>query len=880
MVSKITEKSHLFSNKLELIYLALTVNLLVFRIVFPFLEYLFVPAALLLGGYFIYLFWIEKKRFFIITEYVRTFYLFILVGLAYLIPLTYTTGYSVLLLREALAVLFFMFLALVFIFFIRSEDQYQIFQKEYLRQVKIISIVAAILGITKYIIHLYGYDLPFLMKNGLYPAGTSLKLDHNFFSLTSFFGMLLIFLELRNPLSKKRRILYQLLMFLLTVNIFFSTSRRGIFLLTIFLAGSLFTSVLGRIKGQLVHQYIKKANNLNLYWILTLLFFTSGILFVWKLDPSARLKIARSLKMKTLVVNQDLTGLIYEYSTIFDRRMDLSQTDRWSWTFQQDPLDPATGWGTRVYKPVYDLTGPGSEQIPIHAIGYKLDKTSNPSTLKGNSSSYTLIGDSIIHSGEIVTSSVYCYVSKDFNGERVRLNAEGNSFGDKIAYYDLKLKGTWQKLEIKPKCRYGKVPVYLYFTKYGSDNFDSLEGYVIFAYPEYKKIKIDPLDPATGWGTRVYKPVYNLTGPGSEQIPTDAVGYKLDKTSNASTSKGNSSSYTLIGDSIINSDEIVISSVYCYVSEDFNGDWAKLSAEGNSYGDKIAYYDLNFKGTWQKLEIKPKSRHGRVPVYLYFAKYGSVNFNSLEGYVIFTYPEYKKVKISSQDSTKFVEAESYEQKQKFIDTLSNKILAKVTKTPPAANQIGEHFQMISNQNLQLNILSKFLSLSYSQKEQNNLNDTLEIVRSSDQLVAGRVDRWRFAFEYFNKKYDGFEKIFGGGFDYLQAYGLTFFNDPDHMDYPHNTLISSVLYSGILGGIIYLAFLFQSFYYYFKYRKYHFIFLVFYLLTFFYVFFSSNSHFELPLFTFLSIIPFYTHYIALKEKKQKNELLRGRATKYL
>ena len=221
------KESHLFSNKLELTFLAFTINLLVFRIAFPFLEYLFVPAALLLIVYSLYLLWIEKHSSLIAKSYISTFYLFILIGLAYLIPLTYTSTYSVLIIREALTFLFFLFLILVFMFLIKTEEQYKKFQKEYFNQVLIISVIAATLGISKFFLHLYGYDLPFLEKNGYYPVGTSLKLDHNFSSITSFFGILLILIRLRKLLFKKRRILYQLLCFyspLISISLF----REGV----------------------------------------------------------------------------------------------------------------------------------------------------------------------------------------------------------------------------------------------------------------------------------------------------------------------------------------------------------------------------------------------------------------------------------------------------------------------------------------------------------------------------------------------------------------------------------------------------------------------------------------------------------------------------
>ena len=48
-------------------------------------------------------------------------------------------------------------------------------------------------------------------------------------------------------------------------------------------------------------------------------------------------------------------------------------------------------------------------------------------------------------------------------------------------------KGTWQKLELEVKSTGGISNFFLYFSKFGVNNFDNLKGYVIFAYPEVKE---------------------------------------------------------------------------------------------------------------------------------------------------------------------------------------------------------------------------------------------------------------------------------------------------------------------------------------------------------------------------------------------------------
>ncbi len=217
--------------------------------------------------------------------------------------------------------------------------------------------------------------------------------------------------------------------------------------------------------------------------------------------------------------------------------------------------------------------------------------------------------------------------------------------------------------------------------------------------------------------------------------------------------------------------------------------------------------------------------------------------------MIFAYPEYIKTRIRTQDSVIF------------IDESNTK---NIIYPEDGVKNTTENKEQIV-QGIKADKMTKFDSLSIISLPDSILGDTIPFIVSNDPLTSSRIDRWRFSYEYYIKNYNCLEKTFGGGFDYLKAFGSTFFNDPDHMDYPHNTLISSVLYSGILGGIIYLIFIIQSLRLYFKFRKYNFEFFLFYLVTFFFVFFSSNSHFELPLFTFLSLIPFLVNYLAEKGK---------------
>jgi len=136
-----------------------------------------------------------------------------------------------------------------------------------------------------------------------------------------------------------------------------------------------------------------------------------------------------------------------------------------------------------------------------------------------------------------------------------------------------------------------------------------------------------------------------------------------------------------------------------------------------------------------------------------------------------------------------------------------------------------------------------------------------------KLLFKRTVRWKYAKEVWSTEYSWPNKIFGRGFDYLEQFGQKFYPGEDRIDYPHNPIISSFLYSGIIGGLYYIFFLVLSFWYYWKYRKHHLLFFILYLITFVFVFISSDSHFNVPIFAMLSLVPFITRFRMLETQKE-------------
>lgn len=120
--------------------------------------------------------------------------------------------------------------------------------------------------------------------------------------------------------------------------------------------------------------------------------------------------------------------------------------------------------------------------------------------------------------------------------------------------------------------------------------------------------------------------------------------------------------------------------------------------------------------------------------------------------------------------------------------------------------------------------------------------------------AIQLKKWEYALSYF-KSQPLSAKLFGGGFDYLKDFGAKFFSDKNKIDYPHNPLLSALLYSGIIGLVFAVFFLSVAFYYTLIYIKEHPLYGSMLLVCSAFVFFSGNSLFSVPIFLFLFSLAF-------------------------
>jgi hypothetical protein len=407
-----------------------------------------------------------------------------------------------------------------------------------------------------------------------------------------------------------------------------------------------------------------------------------------------------------------------------------------------------------------------------------------------------------------------------------------------------------------------------------------------------------PNDPDSGWGTTIHKTVYPLKGDNVHIVPKTARGYLMDNTCNADTAEGYAFSATWIGDKAVDENITLEASVYCYLSNDCDLTMAEICSLG-AMGNPGASYDMTKKGTWQKLSFSVNCSKGNASVLLFFSKFGVTNFSLLKGYIIFAYPQVHFIEKMKRDlerinpglpilPNKNVKTACDLKSVDKLDTLfyiEDKHLDS-TKPETVDFQLSDDVGMNSAKyysagfinfernihwiiNSQLkdkdfirNLASKLISedTTYSGFSKISISDSVP-----KSFIEARTKRWYFAIQIFTKEYDSPQKIFGGGFKFLNWYGKVFYGDRTKSDYPHNPFLSVLLYSGILGFILYCYFLSKALYYYLKYIKVYYLLFIFFIITFFFSFFSAGSPFDPPMMGFFVILPFFIDYIHAKEE---------------
>jgi hypothetical protein len=600
---------------------------------------------------------------------------------------------------------------------------------------------------TYILIQIYKYHGFYPVKNfSDYLPWYFLNMDFNFALLPVFFGFIIILSVFTKELSVYKQSIYSGLLLLFTFHILLSNSRRGFILLTvIYIMLFLFTA----ISYFMTYKSLKTFRSNILFFISVFSVLTVAvIIFIFAGSYSFKVKTLQFIGINDVSsAKRIISSAVYGHFSRFKSDARYYELNKKLWSVTYDPRDPDNGWGYGIYKTISPLTGKNLEIVPAGSIGYFLDKTCSYGNSTTHCYSNTVIGEKKVTEKNIVESSVFCYVSENFNGDMVCLRADGQTYGNRVGEYDYKIKGIWQKLSIRANCRDGDAPVSLYFNKQGDTTLNNLNGYIIFAYPQYRIISKD-----------------------SENIQSTSGNYMNDFHELLSLRP---------------------------VSDVKNHDLSSLSA--------VTYTDTC----------------------------DSCNTS------VFTYSRPSELFSPNLAAINIIP-------RLFLKSLPDR----------------------SDKDAIRNLIRRLFT-----EESTFLTPVNSLVLKHDSLnmVDDRLLRWKFALQIFSKEFDWKQKIFGGGFSFLNWYGFYFLNDKTKTDYPHNPFLHILLYSGIMGLLIYIVFIYYALRYYIRYLDEYSIMFICFLITFFFTFFSGGNPFDPPVMGFLIIFPYFFNHIIKKDLDIRNKV---------
>lgn len=931
-----------YLKSIEVNIIILTILLYLFRATIPVLKF---PFLLLFFGLIVYSIIRYRAQLFVIfVQFFRDFYLIILLLIIFIISYFLSNKLYLVIFKDIINAVVLIALFFLLTVFTASLNDLSKFYRSIIRFIIFFSLFISVLLIFSFLnVFQDGNDISSDMFSSYSLIG-SVSLDYNFALIPVFFGMIGVFYFLIDPGSLSEKGFYNLALIIYSLTVFLSGSRRGLMTLACIII------ILLIIQFYLFFNKDSILKNLgsNLKWflisIVTLIFLSWG--FAFHTSYSFKNKALAFIGSKNIVSTKTKVALaVYRYTSIINKDISYYEVYDQIWFHGFDKaLDPDNGLGLSMYKTIFPLTGKNVNIVPSGSVGYLMDRSRNVYTRDGNAYAYTLIGAGKVEQGDIVLASVYCYVSKDFNGGGVKICSEGSADGNNVTYYDVldssfniqyssRKNFNYFNLNSNLLYRFNKTDLkFPFFRKLSTKdtlNENSIYDKTVY-FPSERKNLFSNGDFSCGtlyWregaDSTHHEIIETPFGKGIRITRTDGdggswslyydgrpiiyyAGHKYKISFNFKIEKGNTLPFNIgwwINNEVQGSSSFALpltikniddnwkeaTSIYKFKETYFNlptflnslqdystVDIANVELEDldridslPAFVDQIVEMKQEKKGVWQKLTLKANCNKGIAPVYLYISKRGVTDFTSLKGYVLFAYPEYKivskKETISTSLNTSFnsIVADSssksvteFENKHFLGFPLIQQYGTKKLQAGIFASGLPFLTYLIPNR-IEKDPIRKWASKLISEDTTYyGYKKNLDVATISNKFFGNRLMRWQFAWQIYSQEYNWRQKIFGGGFNFLNWFGYYFMKDKSLSDYPHNPFLSVLLYSGIFGLIIYLFFVYKAIYYYAKYLREYKILSIFFLITFFFSFFSAGSPFDPPIMGFFVVLPFF------------------------
>ena len=843
-----------FTTLNPLYFLSITILFCILRMVVPLANYIFIPFLVLFIFFTISNFSkIDLLQF--IGKYIRLNYQVLVISLFVFFSIFSSSSISLFSLKELIYVILILFLSFsLFLYVDKSNCLYEL-SSIFCNQVILFSTTIGLIGIIKFILQIIGFEYISIKI-----IGTSLVKDYNFYILFSFIGLVSLYFKKAN-FSKVN---FTVIFIILNINIIFSGSRRGLILLIIFW---FLLFVYGLNLKFEIKQFRKR-----IYYLTAIITFFFIIFISFKNFPqmiTSNESFDLSLTSKN-PFRQTFTSIVSRYLTI------LNYSNTYYDLYSKLWLRNGTNYKKRDY-----------ERLVNNLVEKNLIYNG---TFENGLLFWQPYGNATKHS---IIKSPYG------NAVRVvRFNGDGGGWpllykGRDIIFYS---NHTYQ-LEFIYKVIKGKEIPFKVGFEVSEPNIGPDDS---------RNLKINLVNLPYGWKQGICKYTFNssyskirlfMNSQNDSSIVEFADIKLIDKDIN--------SELPIFSDQVSNTDLEVMEYLKNYDLKNFaepapknlisNGDFILRnvfwvpgadstfhSIVETPYGSGIKVSRLNGNGGDWSLRYVGRpiiyhAGHKYVLSFLYKVIEGNdMPFNigwwvndGGQGFIetvslplkIINYEYGWKKAVCS-----YRFKETHYDLGAFLNSLqdySTVIIAKVALYDSDGNDSLPDFVD------QLKVDSEkieYIDSINQTKSNNQLKNDLYVF--DNKLFMERTNRWKYSWIVFDDSLSINQKLFGGGFDYLEMFGAKF--GEGKYDYPHNPFLSAFLYSGIIGGIAYIWFMFLVFYYYIKYYRYHIYFFICFLVAFYFSFFSANTHFSVPIYAILCIIPFLTKYIVENEKKNAEQ----------
>lgn len=848
--------------RIKILFINLTFLLFIFRTAIPLFKY---PFLLLFSGNVIYYLVFHRRT--IVNElgrFARSFSLILIIIGVHILAFLLSDKIYLIVFKEVSNSLVLLSLFFMLSLSVSSTLTLERYLDDLLDLIILFGFVISVLGILDIL--------------DIFSINGKSDIDYNFALLPVYFSIIAVIYKKVKTDSLTRNAVYNFISIFYLVQIMFSGSRRGL-IIGVILIVVLFCIQLYYLlnRRKLANSAVKKISKASFF--ISFSFILIPVVFYLFL-----FKTSYTFKENTLgfigtrnnsVAKNKLSFSIFRYVSVLENRYNYTDFYDNMWPSLFDPKYPNT-WDKGVCKSIISLTGENVNIVPEGSIGLKIDSTCI-SIEKDSIYSNEFVHNIKVKNGDIVEASVYCYVSKNFNGKQPLISIKTKGFDDESSneykYYqpeETKSKvnnllengdfkdGTlnWMAHAVSTKHQIIDTPfgkgVRISRTVGEGDWSLQYIGRPVIYYAGheysfhfyYKVIKGNPVPFNIGWWL-------NDGGQGIQAT----VGLPLEIKNLSNGWREVKCSYRF---------KETHSSVYTFLNSLSSGsivDLADIKLFDLDHNESCPPFAGSDKGWWQKLKIISKGKNGNICISLRILKEIAKETGPLQGFVIFAHPEFRIIKsdempisdisFNSSRNTRSVDIKDY-----YSKTYNAGFLNFHLRKP----------EFVYQDTLEKDIVRRFFSGLISQDTcYHGYNSAISVDTISNSFTDMRLRRWQFAIQIYLKEYGIFRKIFGGGFNHLNWFGYYFDKDKTASDYPHNPIFSVLLYSGILGLSLYLLLLFRTIRYYSLYFKKFYILFLFLLITFFFSFFSSGNPLDPPVMGFLIIMATFIHNVYSKQQ---------------